>query len=144
MRAKPGYISDQESAEKFDYKMQKLLWAFACANNCVNPLLYKMMGQKSKWASILPYGKKVKFHIFLRTPRSSTTLAGAGVRPSITFSQSRLEKLSFNSPRQKSKYWLASKNVLALFWRPDLDFWTSRKILKKIKMFLVLTSAVAN
>ena len=48
MRAKPGYISDQESAEKFDYKMQKLLWAFACANNCVNPLLYKMMGQKSK------------------------------------------------------------------------------------------------
>ena len=39
---------DQESAEKFDYKLQKLLWAFACANNCLNPLLYKMMGQKSK------------------------------------------------------------------------------------------------
>ena len=39
---------DQQSAEKFDYKIQKLLWAFACANNCVNPLLYKMMGQKSK------------------------------------------------------------------------------------------------
>ena len=57
IRAKPGYISDQESAEKFDYKMQKLLWAFACANNCVNPLLYKMMGQKSKLASILSYGK---------------------------------------------------------------------------------------
>ena len=39
---------DQDSAEKFDYKIQKLLWAFACANNCLNPLLYKMMGQKSK------------------------------------------------------------------------------------------------
>ena len=40
--------------------------------------------------------KKLKFHIFLRTPRSSTILARAGVRPSITsFSQSRLEKVSF-------------------------------------------------
>ena len=32
---------DRTSAQKTDYRLQKLLWAFACANNCLNPLLYR-------------------------------------------------------------------------------------------------------
>ena len=35
---------DKATAERSDYRIQKLLWAFACANNCLNPLLYRMVG----------------------------------------------------------------------------------------------------
>ena len=34
----------QKTAEKLDFRLQKLLWAFACLNNCINPLLYRMVG----------------------------------------------------------------------------------------------------
>ena len=34
----------QKTAEKLDFRIQKLLWAFACLNNCINPLLYRMVG----------------------------------------------------------------------------------------------------
>ena len=30
----------KSSAEQLDFRLQKLLWAFACLNNCINPLLY--------------------------------------------------------------------------------------------------------
>ena len=36
---------DKTTAERSDYRLQKLLWAFACLNNCLNPLLYRMVGQ---------------------------------------------------------------------------------------------------
>ena len=34
---------DKSSAQKSDFRLQKLLWAFASANNCFNPLLYRMV-----------------------------------------------------------------------------------------------------
>ena len=46
---KCSYTTEQESAENSSEFLQKLLWAFACANNCVNPLLYQMTGQSSRW-----------------------------------------------------------------------------------------------
>ena len=35
---------DTSSAQKADYRLRKLLWAFASANNCLNPVLYRMVG----------------------------------------------------------------------------------------------------
>ena len=29
---------------KFVYRVQKLLWVFAVANNCINPILYRLFG----------------------------------------------------------------------------------------------------
>ena len=34
---------DKQAAEQMDFRIQKLLWAFACLNNCLNPLFYKMI-----------------------------------------------------------------------------------------------------
>jgi len=38
---------DKESAEVADFRLQKLLWVFACANNCLNPLFYGIVGKRS-------------------------------------------------------------------------------------------------
>ena len=36
---------DRASAKAADFRLSKLLWALASANNCFNPLLYRMVGQ---------------------------------------------------------------------------------------------------
>ena len=41
----------EESARKLDFRLQKLLWAFACLNNCINPLLYRRAG-RYRWQII--------------------------------------------------------------------------------------------
>ena len=38
----------KSSAEQLDFRLQKLLWAFACLNNCLNPLLYRMV-DRYRW-----------------------------------------------------------------------------------------------
>ena len=48
---------DHASAVAADLRLQKLLWTAACANNCINPLLYKMV--TARWEQDRIYKDKV-------------------------------------------------------------------------------------
>ena len=55
------HFIDKESSDKTDYRLQKLLYTFACANNCLNPLLYRLVGRG--WRSVANGNARVAVRI---------------------------------------------------------------------------------
>ena len=64
---------DQETAQNSSECLQKLLWAFACANNCVNPVLYQMTARNSRWKYLGHLGLKGWIIVRRRSNSALTT-----------------------------------------------------------------------